>query len=172
MELLIPGLILVALMVWASTRIKRNAAAAFEAERVDAPEFAINKPEGFLHVLNDDSGLAFRSYSKEFGKVGNKDVRAATIEIEKHDRSDIDSVRQNIEADAESIGSFEAYIDGGEKAARGRSVSIQNGGEYEVSHKLVARGSTVWECRGSVLSERSGDFSVRIEEALDSVRIK
>ena len=67
MELLIPGLILVALMVWASTRIKKNAAAAFDAEVIETESFSIRKPEGFLHVLNDDSGLAFRSYSKDFG---------------------------------------------------------------------------------------------------------
>jgi hypothetical protein len=36
MEILIPGLILVALMVYVSTRIKRAAARAFEPENVDA----------------------------------------------------------------------------------------------------------------------------------------
>ena len=83
MELLIPGLILVAIMVWASTRIKRNAAAAFDAERVETNDFIIEKPEGFLHVLNDTTGLLFRAYSKEFGTVGRTELRQATIEIER-----------------------------------------------------------------------------------------
>src|SRR5687767_8261126 len=52
MELLIPGLILVALMVYASTRIKRTAAAAFDRETVDTEDFIIQKPEGFLHNLH------------------------------------------------------------------------------------------------------------------------
>ena len=51
MEILVPGLILVALMVWLSTRIKRNAAAAFDAERVETEDLIVEKPGGFLHVL-------------------------------------------------------------------------------------------------------------------------
>lgn len=172
MELLIPGLILVALMVWASTRIKRNAAAAFDAETVETEEFSIRKPEGFLHVLNDDSGLAFRSYSKDFGKVGNKEVRQATIEIERHSGYELDRLTKEIEAAAESISSLETYIDGGERAALVASVEVADGGEYIVNRKLVTRGDDVWEGRGSVLSEHREELSDKLEIALDSVRIK
>ncbi len=98
MELLIPGLILVAFMVWASTRIKKNAAAAFDAEIVQTDEFSIRKPEGFLHVLNDSSGLAFRAYSQPFGKIGNREVRRATIEVEAHPNSNIDEVNARSKA--------------------------------------------------------------------------
>ncbi len=172
MELLIPGLILVALMVWASTRIKRNAAAAFEAETVDNQYFVIRKPEGFLHVLNDDSGLAFRSYSKEFGKVGDRDVRRATIEIERNLATTVDEMKKDIEAQAESISSFEPYLDGGEKAAWLNTIDIIDGGEFEISRKLVTRGTDVWEARGTVLSDHRDDLSETIEAALDSVRVK
>jgi len=172
MELLIPGLILVALMVWASTRIKRNAAAAFDAETVETDEFSIVKPEGFLHVLNDDSGLAFRSYSKEFGKIGNKDVRQATIEIERHSGEKLDRLKQKIEGAAESISSVETYIHAGERAALIGSTEVVDGGEFFVQRRLVTRGSYVWECRGSVLSEHKEELSDKLEKALDSVRIK
>src|SRR5215207_2112880 len=148
MELLIPGLILVALMVWVSTRIKKNAAAAFDAETVENGEFSIRKPEGFLHVLNDDSGLAFRSYSKEFGKVGNRDVRRATIEIERHIDTSLDEMKEIIEAGVESIASFETYLDGGEKAVWLITTEIADGGEFEVARKLITRGADVWESRG------------------------
>lgn len=172
MELLIPGLILVALMVWASTRIKRNAAAAFDAERIETDEFSIEKPEGFLHVLHDDSGLAFRSYSKDFGKIGNQDVRMATIEIERHAEADIESLKTQIEGVSESMSEFETYIDGGERAALVRSIRIVNGGEYEVFQKLVTRGFDVWSARCSVLSDNTNELSGKMESALDSVRIK
>src|SRR5688572_25283370 len=152
MELLIPGLILVALMVWASTRIKKNAAAAFDAESVETDRFVIRKPDGFLHVLNDDSGLAFRSYSKEFGKVGDRDVRRATIEIECHAGTDIESVKEAIEGQAEKNSSFETYLDAEEKAAWMTSTRIVDGSEFEITHKLVTRGSDVWEARGTVLT--------------------
>jgi len=172
MELLVPGLILVALMVWASTRIKKNAAAAFDAETVENEFFVIRKPEGFLHVLNDSSGLAFRSYSKEFGRVGDRDVRRATIEIERNVGTTIDELKERIETQAESISSFETYLDGGEKAAWLMTTEIIDGGEFEVSRKLVTRGADVWEARGTVLSDHRGELAETIESALDSVRVK
>ena len=172
MELLIPGLILVALMVWASTRIKKNAAAAFDAETVETDEFVIRKPEGFLHVLNDDSGLAFRAYSKEFGKIGDKEVRRATIEIERHSKTGLDELRKKIEAAAESADSPEAYLDAGEKASWMNTTQIIGGGEYAVSHKLVTRGADVWEARSSVLADNREDLLEALESALDSVRVK
>lgn len=159
-------------MVWASTRIKRNAAAAFEAETVDNEHFAIRKPDGFLHVLNDDSGLAFRSYSKEFGKVGDRDVRRATIEIERNVGTTVDEMKRKIETQAESVSSFETYLDGGEKAAWLITTDIVDGGEFEVSRKLVTRGKDVWDARGTVLSDHRDEFAEYIEAALDSVRVK
>lgn len=172
MELLIPGLILVAVMVWASTRIKRNAAAAFDAETVETDEFSIRKPEGFLHVLNDDSGLAFRSYSKEFGKIGNKEVRRATIEIERHSGTNLEERKRDIETGAESTGSFETYLDGGEKAAWMKTTQIVGGGEYDISRKLVTRGLDVWEARGSVLADHRDELIEALEGALNSVQVK
>jgi hypothetical protein len=172
MELLIPGLILVGFMVWASTRIKKNASAAFDAETIDTDEFSIRKPEGFLHVLNDNSGLAFRSYSKEFGKVGKRDLRRATIEIEKHPGTDLQALKKDIKDQAESIASSEAYSDGGEKAAWMRSTQIIDGGEFDVVRKIVTRGSSVWEARGSVLADKSEEHFEILEAALESIQVK
>lgn len=172
MELLIPGLILVAFMVWASTRIKKNAAAAFDAEIVRTDEFSIRKPEGFLHVLNDSSGLAFRAYSKEFGKIGNREVRRATIEVEEHPDTKIDQVKRTIEGISESIELFEAYQDGGERAARLASTQVVDGGQYHVVRKLVTRGGKVVELRGMVLSDHRDEFIDALESASDSFKVK
>lgn len=159
-------------MVWASTRIKKSAAAAFDAETVENDQFVIRKPEGFLHVLNDSSGLAFRSYSKEFGKVGDRDVRRATIEIERNFGTSIDELKERLEKQAESIPSFETYLDGGEKAAWLTTIDILDGGEFEVSRKLVTRGTDVWEARATVLTDYRDELAESAESALDSVRIK
>lgn len=172
MELLIPGLILVAFMVWASTRIKKNAAAAFDTEIVQTVEFSIRKPEGFLHVLNDSSGMDLRAYSKEFGKVGNREVRRATIEIERHPDTNIDETKRTIEGTSESIELFEAYQDGGEPAARIASIEIVDGGEHYVIRKLVSRGSRIIELRGRVLSDHRDEFIDALEEAVDSFQVK
>ena len=80
MELLIPGLILVGLMVYASTRIKRVAAEAFEAETVENEWFSIEKPEGFLNVIAPPDGLEFEAYSKDFGVGEAAEFKAARLE--------------------------------------------------------------------------------------------
>src|SRR5262249_40692599 len=76
MELLIPGLILAALMAYVSTRIKRSAARAFAAETIEGDGFAIIKPEGFLHLSDENTGYAFEAYSKEFGRDSAENIRA------------------------------------------------------------------------------------------------
>lgn len=79
MELLIPGLILVALMVYASTRIKRSAAAAFESETIETDEFIIKKPDGFLSVLGGDPKYAYEAYSRDFGTGDDANTRLAHV---------------------------------------------------------------------------------------------
>src|SRR5687768_214257 len=81
MELLIPGLILVALMVYVSTRIKKSAARAYEVETVDTPEFHIEKPDGMLNPLNDQSPYAFEAYSRDFGRDGNGNIRQLAADL-------------------------------------------------------------------------------------------
>jgi len=79
--IIVVGLLIVALMVYTSTRIKRTTAAAFEAETVETDEFVVNKPDGFLHVLNGDPQYAFEAYSKEFGGPGAENIRRATATL-------------------------------------------------------------------------------------------
>ncbi|MBL8122727.1 MAG: hypothetical protein KIT61_09790 [Pyrinomonadaceae bacterium] len=172
MELLIPGLILVAIMAWASTRIKKNAAAAFVAETVETDEFVVEKPEGFLHVLNDGSGLAFRSYSKEFGTVGKKDIRQAKLEINIRRDTTIEEVRNEIAERSESVESEQPYLDGGEKATVLMTKKTEDGAEFDVLTKLVTRGNNVYEARASVLSEYSESILSKLEEAIERLRIK
>ena len=172
MEILIPGLILVALMVWLSTRIKRNAAAAYEAERVETDELVLDKPAGFLHVLNDDSGLLFRAYSKDFGLVGRRDVRQATIEVERHRGRTIEEVIAAAESDSESFTAEPPYLEGGERAVNARSTRIREGGEFETVHKFVARGADVIEARGAVLAEHKDAYISEIEGAIGSLRVR
>ena len=85
MEILIPGLILVALMIYASTRIKKSAARAYESETFEADDFVIFKPAGFLTVIGGDARYAFEAYSKEFGSEEASDIRKATAYVTVHD---------------------------------------------------------------------------------------
>ncbi len=96
MELLIPGLILVALMAYASTRIKRSAARAFESETIETDEFVIQKPEGFLNVLNGDPKFAFESYSKPYGQEPAQEFRQCTAKLRIIENSGLAKVTADI----------------------------------------------------------------------------
>lgn len=172
MELLIPGLILVALMVWASTKIKNKAAAAFEPETIETDEFVIRKPDGFLHVVNDDSDLAFRAYSKEYGKNELNGDRQATIELTIHRDSDLNNVSSSIVADKGRLADIHSYLDEGEKAMQ--FVLDAAGGEpRRVRHyKLVTRGKRVFELCFSVLYHYRDEFTVAIDETFTNFQAK
>ena len=139
MELLIPGLVLVALMVWASTRIKRSAARAFEAEHIDGEGFSIDKPEGFLQKLDDSSEFVFEAYSKEFGRGVAGDLRAAT-----------------------------AVVMAGDQGSSGPDELVRDGHEYQVRTKTILSNSHRLTLRIEVLSEQFDDFARKIDQMLTS----
>lgn len=172
MEILIPGLLLVAFMVWASTRIKRIATEAYEPETIENELFTINKPEGYLHVLNDDSGKAFRGYSREFETIDSKDLRQATIEIEHHKNYSLEDLVKTIEQKSESIIEKNSYIDGGEKAMSITALREAGEAEYQDLFKLVKRGKDVIEARISILTDHLDDHSGKLEKMLDHLYIK
>ena len=172
MEILIPGLILVGLMVWLSTRIKRNASAAFDAERVETDELVVDKPAGLLHVLNDKSGLLFRAYSKDFGTIGRREIRQATIEVERHAGIKLDDVIASVKAASESFRAEPIYMDRGERALNAHSVRTRDGAELEIVHKFVTRGPDVIEARGEVLAEHKEAHSDQIASAIDTLQVK
>jgi hypothetical protein len=68
MEILIIGIILVALMAYASTKIKRAASEAFETEIFETEGFKITKPDGFIIPVKENSEFLFETYSKDFAE--------------------------------------------------------------------------------------------------------
>jgi hypothetical protein len=83
MEILILGIILVALMAYVSTRIKKSAAQAFERETIETEDFRIVKPEGFLNPVSENSANAFEAYSKDYGEADAAEHRKAVVKIYK-----------------------------------------------------------------------------------------
>src|SRR4051812_17512027 len=67
MEILIIGILVVALMAYASTKIKKSAQVAYELEVFENEAFTITKPEGFIIPYNEKSPHLFEAYSKDFG---------------------------------------------------------------------------------------------------------
>jgi hypothetical protein len=172
MELLIPGLILVGLMVYVSTRIKRSAAAAFEPEEIETDEFSITKPEGFLHPLNNDNGVSFEAYTKEFGEDDAKKFRHAWAELEIHEASDPDVIIEEIKRSAEKVLTEETIKVGDRKAYLIDAERLENGVAVTTLYKITADGSRVYEMRISVLDEQKDAYLRKIEEMRDSFRLK
>lgn len=172
MEILVPGLLLVAFMVWASTRIKRRATEAFDEETIENDLFTIKKPAGYLHVLNDDSGKAFRGYSRESATVNRKDIKQATIEIEVHRDYSLDDLVKTIGQKSESVTDKNPYLDGGEKAMSLTAIRLDGEGEFQDNFKLVTRGKDVIAARTSILTDNLEDHSGKLEAMLDHLYIK
>lgn len=68
MEILIVGVIVVAIMAYVSTKIKKAASEAYEQENAETEYFRIIKPESFIIPIKDKSEFAFEAYSKDYGE--------------------------------------------------------------------------------------------------------
>lgn len=168
MELLIPGLVLVALMIYASTRIKKSATKAFEAEQIETAEFSITKPEGLLIPIDDASPYAFEAYSKDFGEEPNERVRQISASVKIFDNTDPGSVARDVKSAAERIVS-ESYDDG---AAVIETEELVEEAEVTAVYKIASRDGRAFRLRVQSLREQSEDNRRRIQEMLESFRTK
>lgn len=172
MELLIPGLILVALMVYASTKIKKNAALAYEREKIDTPEFSIVKPEGFICPVDYSEELLFAAYSKEYGREQAEGVRQASAEIEAFERANFDEICERVRIESSHVISEDLGTLSGAKCRIIAAERIDNGITLDAVHKIMARDGKVYELAVSVLPEHKDDYLRRIDELVDSFRLK
>ena len=168
MELLIPGLLLVAFMVWASTRIKKTAAAAFDAETIETGEFIIQKPEGFLHNLNGDPKYIFEAYSKEYSKANDK-VRAGTATITKIENETLNKVVDGLIQGANLADDETQIID--ERRYRLITLNkIVDSVETDISCKLTEKNGSIYKLEITALEgSANGQW---IETFFDSFRVK
>ena len=170
MELLIPGLVLVALMVYASTRLKKATARALEAEDVETDEFSITKPAGFINVVSPDDGLLFRAYTKEFADDAPNFPKAeATVTV--RDNTDVSTVLSELQqaggvvsakADSESAGS--PYIVRIDRDA--------DGSKIRRSVKLSQSGGRVFSLIFDSPASCDEDFVVARREMNETFQVK
>lgn len=166
MELLIPGLILVALMAWASTKIKKRAAEAFEAETIDTSDYSLEKPEGFLHVIGSRDH-EFEAYSKEFDESDFR-LRRGKIEIDVLTDGDLKSVCDEVRS-----GTTDLSISDGDRGIRWvECEEAANENAFKVFYKIVDTPRGIYRLRFAVISKHVDDYLRRINETLDSFRVK
>jgi hypothetical protein len=68
MEIWIIGGILVALMIYVSTKIKNAARVAYEREVFETDTFTITKPNEFIIPVKEGSEFVFEAYSRNLGE--------------------------------------------------------------------------------------------------------
>ena len=168
MEILIPGLALVALMVYISTRIKRSAAKAFDEELVETDDFTITKPEGFL-MPTEANGLAFAAYSKEFGTGDAGSFRQVSAELKIHAGETLESVRDSIAAEASKVVS-EQHLAGGSMILE--TENTENGILLEAERRLVVKEGRVFDLAVTALSEMKQAQQRNIDALLTSFEVK
>jgi hypothetical protein len=165
MELLIPGLILVALMVWVSTKIKKRAAEAFEPETIETENYTLQKPDGFLHVI-DSPDHDFEAYSKEFDE-GDFRLRRSKIEVDVLRDTNLEAAGDDIRANA--IG---ASLTGDGSTCHLECEETANENEFRVFYKLVDTPRGIYRLRFAVLSRHADDYLDKIDHTLESFTIK
>ncbi len=154
-------------MAYFSTKLKKFTAEQFEREEIDNEYFALVKPEGFLHVLNDESKNDFYAYSKEYGKAEAEEMRQAEIFIESFPDKTLAEVCDGIKSDAENIITF---------SETGKTCSIETektSDEIIVSeiYKII-ENDKVYQLKIEVLKNFREDYEERIETILESFRVK
>jgi hypothetical protein len=169
MELLIPGLLLVALMVYVSTRIKKAAASAYEQETVDTEQFSIVKPEGFIRIESDDRNVIFTAYSKEYGTDDADAVRQISAELKVFNDRTIDDVRRAIVENGDEIVDERHLADG---TIDLETITESEGFRVENDYQLTVRNGKVFVFRIAALSETKPDNQKKIDEMLASFELK
>jgi hypothetical protein len=163
MELLIPGLILVALMVYASTRIKRSAAAAFESETVETDDYVIQKPEGFLNVIGGSSRYAFEAYSKEFGTGDAEKFRQGTATL---------AIGPIASVSGEKVVSQRTEVIGNYRYGIVEADRDEAGVRFTVLRRSADKAGTKYVFEVVRLAETSDEFGRKTKEFADSFRLK
>jgi len=166
MELLIPGLLLVALMVYVSTRIKRTAADAYEAEGVETADLSITKPEGFIIIDGDDPSVLFSAYSREYGTDEADAVRQVSATIVRHADKNIGQVRDAI------LQNEDREKRDGEHSNEFRTDSDIGGVVIENEYRLLEKDGKTFELRVSALAETREENQGSIDELISSFRLK
>jgi hypothetical protein len=171
MEFVIPGLILVALMVYASTKIKRRAAEAFEPENIESELFAIDKPDGFLNVLNLDPSLKLDIYSKEFGTDEASGFRAARLELRIYEKRTLAYATKALEESTKVTSKISEMIDG-QKYNVLEAESVEKGIGFREMYKLAEKGGRVFELKLKTLEDADSDITAKAEQMLVSFEVK
>ncbi len=167
MELLIPGLALVALMIWASTKIKKQAAEAYAEEVVTTDRFTITKPEGFIIPLNEDSPYLFEARTKEHETIRRESIPASAVTVIERNDASFEAVVDETRTNADKVVDEDHHREGSPvcvintEESDGESV-------YAVIYKIVDLGDRSLVLRVRTLPEQSEELLRKVDTMVRS----
>jgi hypothetical protein len=175
MEIFIIGGILVALMVYVSTRVKKSAAAAYETETIETDEFVLVKPEGFINPVGGASAFAFEAYSKDFGESDETEkLRRAEAKLRIAANENFafycERAKQTFDEilSAETVGAAQS----GRKICLLKGENRDSGVNTLEYRKIIAGESKIYDLSATVLSDSAGVYGESIEKLVESFRVK
>jgi hypothetical protein len=176
MEILIVGVLLVAFMVFVSTKIKKSAASAFERELFDNENFRLIKPEGFISPIDENSKFAFEAYTKEFGKNDADEFRQAQANLIVIFDSSFETVIENIKETAAKFLS-EKLLENApdeQKICLLETEKIEENVIVKIFYKIIGskKHRKIYQLQASVLDAYEENYSDRIHEMLESFVVK
>ncbi len=176
MEILIVGVLLVAFMVFVSTKIKKSAASAFERETIEKEDFRLAKPEGFISPINENSDFAFEAYTKEFGKNDADEFRQAWANLIVISDSSFETVIENTRKTGAKIlleKLLRPALDE-QKICLIESEKVEKDIEVREFYKIIEskKYRKIYHLQISVLDAYKENYSDRIREMLESFVVK
>jgi hypothetical protein len=172
MEILIVGVIVVALMAYASTRIKRSAAAAFGAETIDKADYSVEKPEDFLNVVNGEPKYAFEAYSKYYGEDDAARFRQANAYLTIHESKTIDDVIADIKSSGDEITDDISEVVGSTHYRLIEAKRRKDGVNFRVFYKLAAMDDRVYVFQIVRLAGTADEFTNKTDAFINSFELK
>lgn len=158
-------------MVYASTRIKRVAAEAFEAESIEKDSFTIEKPVGFLNVIEPRSPLLLEGYTKEFGVEDRSDIKQAKYEIKLRSHTNVKQLVKEITSDKRVINNSTIVVN--EKKYQQIAIENERSGINNIDHyRLTETEGGVLQLKIVMLDEVSDEVNNGVEMMLSSFRLK
>ena len=172
MEILIVGIVLVALMVYTSTRIKKSAARAFEREIIDTDEYRLIKPEGFLSPVDENSEFIFKAHSKNFGENEAREIHQAKVDLKMFSNADFDSVCDSIKQSADKVLSENISTEASheQKICLLEIEQTENEMPFYVFHKIVEneQKQKIYDLKVLVLKDFREQYEEQVGEILSS----
>ncbi len=172
MEILIVGVIFVALMVYVSTKIKKSAASAFERETIEKEDFRLVKPEGFISPIDEISEFAFEAYTKEFGKNDADEFRQAQANLVVISDLNLEDVIDNIrKADGKVLSENVSEEQG---IGLIENEKVQESITVMMFHKIIEskKHHKIYHLQISVLDAYREVYAGKIDEMLESFVVK